>query len=204
MSELRPFPRRPGFALLGLFVAFAAGGCSYTETVWEAAGEYEAEVTGTGPGGTVRGTVYRTGGIQTDERVRMCAVRNVTWGLPFPEAVRDQVAAVVSALSGGLCEEDTVLVTEGAVLTYQPVGGDTLTLRAEPEPGWTVTGQVVVTEYTNHHPEDPDVNERVLSETSVGTFELEAHGPGGAVLLFEEGTFRFDIHVRKDRINPFS
>ena len=184
---------------------YAAGvtGCSNTKTSWEAGGDYYATLTIADTTSSFHGIVHLTEGIQVDHEVRMCDVRNVTWGLPFSSVTRDQVAAIRITLPRALCHEDSDIVSGGTVLTMQPVASDTSVLLAQPASGWTITGTVTVAEYTDFNAGEPAVNERVLSETAKGTFALEAHGPNGEVVRFQNGTYQFDIYVRKDPYDPF-
>ena len=178
-------------------------GCSNTKTSWEAGGDYQATLTIDDSTGTALGQVYRTGGYQTEDEVEMCSLRNVTWGIPFSTAVRGHIAAIRTTLPQPLCRIGSYNVSTGTVLTWQPVGSDTSTVSAQPAAGWTVSGSVTVDEYTRlNHPE-PKVDQRLLNETSTGTFALEAHGPSGEIVRFQNGTYQFDIYIRKDPYNPF-
>ena len=178
-------------------------GCSNSKTSWEAGGDFFATVTIADSTQDTQGSVSRTGGIHVDDEVRLCGVRSVTWGFGFSTIARGDVAAIITPLPQPLCTKGTHTISSGTVLTYQPVGGDTLTLSAQPASGWTVTGSVTVTEVTDYDPEEPDVNERVLSEKATGTFALLANGPDGQLVRFENGTYEFDIYIRKDPYDPF-
>ena len=191
--------------IAGILFACApcVGGCGNTKTSWEAMGPYQTQLAIADTTSTVQGTVYMTGGPQFENEVEMCDVTNVTWGLPFSTIHEGDVAAVRTPLPQALCLKGTHPISSGTVLTYQPVGSDTMTLGAQPASGWTVTGSVIVTEYTKViHPE-PKVHERLLNATAKGTFSLEAHGPNGEIVRFQNGTYQFDIYVRKDPYNPF-
>jgi hypothetical protein len=178
-------------------------GCSKTKTSWEAGGDFQALVTLADSVANQSGTVYLSEGIQVDHEVKMCDVRNITWGFGFSTVHKDDVAAVRTSLPLALCIKGTKAISSGTVLTYQPVGSDTLTLRAQPAPGWTVTGTVTVDEYLKFNTGDPPVHQRLLKERSTGTFAILAQGPNGEILKFENGTYQFDIYVRKDPYNPF-
>jgi len=156
-------------------------GCSNTQTSWEAGGDYQALVTLADSVTTQSGTVYLSEGIQVDHEVKMCDVQNVTWGFGFSTIHQDDVAAVRTALPQALCLKGTKTISSGTVLTYQPENSDTLTLSAQPAPGWTVTGTVTVNEYSRYNSGEPRVNQQLLQETSKGTFAIEAHGPSGEV-----------------------
>ncbi|HET9234627.1 MAG TPA: hypothetical protein VFP10_10850 [Candidatus Eisenbacteria bacterium] len=151
----------------------------------------------------VRSTVSYTPGIHVDDEVTLCGVRSVTWGFPFSSIANGDVAAIITPLPQPLCTKGTHAISSGTVLTYQPVGGDTLTLRAQPASGWTVTGSVTVTEVTDYDPGEPDLHQRVLSEKATGTFALQANGPDGKLVRFQNGTYEFDIYIRKDPYDPF-
>ena len=66
-----------------------------------------------------------------------------------------------------------------------------------------MTGSVTVAEVKYYNPAEPDVHERVLTEKATGTFALEANGPNGQLVRFENGTYEFDIYLRKDPYDPF-
>ena len=190
-----------------MLVSFALiaclAGCGNTKTSWEASGDYHALVTLADSVSNVGGTVYLSEGIQVDHKVEMCDVRNVTWGFGFSTVHRGDVAAVRTSLPQALCLKGTKEISNGTVLTYQPVGSDTMTLQAQPASGWTVTGSVTVDEYTKLNSGEPAVHERLLQESAQGTFAMEAHGPDGEIVRFENGTYRFDIYARKDPYDPF-
>lgn len=190
------------FLLLPLFATTLLG-CSNTKTSWEAGGPWVAMVTIADSTQEVQSTVSYTPGIHVDKEVSLCGVRSVTWGFPFSTIARGDVGAIITPLPQPLCTEGTHAISSGTVLTYQPVGGDTLTLRAQPASGWTVTGSITVTEVTDYDPPEPDLHERVLSEKATGTFTLQANGPGGQIVRFENGTYEFDIYIRKDPYDPF-
>lgn len=194
--------REPALVFL-LFITSAFLGCSNTKTSWEAGGDYSAMITMADSTRDVDGQVYYTSGVHVEDEVTLCGIRSVTWGLPFSTIARGDVAAIITPLPQPLCTKGTHAISSGTVLTYQPVGGDTLTLRAQPASGWTVTGSVTVSEAEYYNPADPDVHERVLTEKATGTFTLQANGPGGQVVRFENGTYEFDIYLRKDPYDPF-
>lgn len=199
---MRPFRSLKSIAP-ALVIGGVLMGCSNTKTSWEAMGDYQTQLTIADTMTTAIGTVYKTGGPQFESKVDMCDVKDVTWGFGFSTIHNGDVAAVRTPLPQALCVKGIHTIASGTVLTYQPVGSDTMTLRAQPATAWTVTGSVTVTEYTEFNPREPKVNERLLSETSKGTFSLEAHGPNGELVRFQNGTYQFDIYVRKDPYNPF-
>lgn len=114
-----------------ILVSFALiAGCGNTKTSWEASGDYHALMTLADSVSNVGGTVYLSEGIQVDHKVEMCDVRNVTWGFGFSTVHRGDVAAVKTSLPQALCLKGTKEISSGTVLTYQPVGSDTMTLHA--------------------------------------------------------------------------
>jgi hypothetical protein len=189
-------------AVIALLI-FAAIGCSDTRTSWEAGGDYHATLTVDDSTAAYDGQVYLTGGPQVEDEVKMCEVRNLTWALPFVASSPGAVASIRITLPQVLCRKGSYNISTGSVWTWQPVSGDTSTLKAQPASGWTVTGNVTVTEYSDFNHREPAVHERLLSETSKGTFSLAADGPNGELVRFQDGTFQFDIYVRKDPYNPF-
>jgi hypothetical protein len=195
--------RRRAWIATWLALGSALAGCSNTKTTWEAPGRYEADLSGEVTGTEIEGNVTRAAGVSSDDEIRLCDVRDVLWEIPHSGAYLGKIAAVVGRLPLAVCREESMTVSEGYVLTYQPVGDDTLTLHAQRAEGWTVSGTVVVSDYTDHHPREPEVHQRLLSETAAGTFALEAQGPESAFLRFENGTFQLDVFVRKDPYDPF-
>jgi hypothetical protein len=191
--------------LAWLALAFVACllGCSNTKTTWEVGGDYQALVTLADSVTNQSGTVYLSEGIQVDHEVKMCDVQNVTWGFGFSTIHQNDVAAVRTSLPQALCIKGTKTIASGTVLTYQPVNSDTLTLGAQTAAGWTVTGTMTVDQYLRYNVGEPAVHQRLLQETSKGTFAIEAHGPNGEIVKFENGTYQFDIYVRKDPYDPF-
>lgn len=190
------------FAVL-MLLAGSLLGCSNTKTSWEAGGDYQATLTIDDSTQVREGIVYLTGGPQVENEVNMCDVRNLTWGLPFVASSPGTVASIRITLPQALCRLGTYNISTGTVMTWQPAGTDSSTLTAKPASGWTVTGTVTVTEYTDFIDREPEVNKRRLSETVKGTFSLEAHGPNGELVRFQNGTYQFDIYIRKDPYNPF-
>jgi hypothetical protein len=181
-------------------VAVTLAGCSGEALFYRTDGTYTADVT-TETSTTVSKTLTLSKGdapIAAKGELRMCDVDEISWGLGSgPDAV-GKPAAIRTALSRSLCQTGTTSIVSGKMLVWgQATGSPGIT-------GWTVTGTITITDYTNLNPPEPSLNQEVLSERAVGTVSLLATTADGRMVKLENGNFTFPIYIRKSPYDPLS
>jgi hypothetical protein len=190
--------RLPG-ALLLITLLSLTSGCG-TFLSWENEGEWQAMFAL--PDSTsrdARNSAFVFGSSQEDE-IRLCDERRLTFALPTTGGYLPGTLATVDViLARPLCREGVTGITGGMVRIYKLVGPDSLSVRASPDTGWTVAGQIEVTQHKDFGVPDIEVNERGTTETLAGTFALTATRSDGRRIVFEEGSFNLRIYVIRYR-----
>jgi hypothetical protein len=190
--------------LAGLISASLAG-CSGDALFYRTDGTYTADVTTETSAKAPRTLTLSVAdaAISAKGELRMCDVDHISWGLGTGPADIGKPAAIRTTLSQPLCQLGTKSVVSGKMLVWgQAAGSPGITGVISEE--WTVTGTITISEYTNFDPDEPSLNEEVLSERAVGTVSLTATTADGRVVKLENGTFTFLICIRKSEYNPLS
>lgn len=191
---MRSVTLRRSVTILSLMLAtISLGGCKEM-TRWDAHGSWSGTVSLPGEAVTSgEGSVDAGEEAPTKPRLRMCDLREVTFGLPFTRAVRGEPAAMRVRTGEPLCRTGRSSVQGGSVLVWTPLGQDTLTVRAVPSDDWEVSGELEVLRYDDAGLPDLDVGESATTEVVSGTFNVTAVDSTGDTILLEEGTFELMI-----------
>lgn len=191
--------------ILAGLVAATLAGCSGDALFYRTDGRYTADVS-TETSAPARKTLTMTNGdrpISARGELRMCDVDEITWDLGSgPDAVGEPVA-IRTALSRPLCQTGPASVVSGKMLVWgqDPASGGTTGVISDQ---WSVTGTITIAEYAKVTPEEPSLNQEVLSERAAGTVSLVATTADGRTVKLENGTFTFLIYIRKSPYSPFS
>jgi hypothetical protein len=192
-------------AILAGLVAATLAGCSGEALFYRTDGTYTADVT-TETSATGRKMLTLTKGdglISAKGELRMCDVDQISWGLGSgPDAV-GKPAAIRTALSHSLCQTGTASIVSGKMLVWGQAAGSPGTTGVISNE-WTVTGTITITEYTNLTPDEPSLNQEVLSDRAVGTVSVVATTADGRMVKLENGTFTLLIYIRKSAYSPVS
>lgn len=171
-------------------------------TRWDAHGSWSGTVSLPGEAVTSgQGSVGAGEEAPTKRRLRMCDLREVTFGLPFTAAVRGEPAAVRVRTGEPLCRAGRSSVQGGSVLAWTPLGQDTLTVRAVPSDDWEVSGELEVLRYDDAGLPDLDVGESATTEVVSGTFTVSAVDSTGGTIVLEEVTFELMITATRVEIS---
>jgi hypothetical protein len=195
----------PNRGILAGLLAGTLAGCSGEALYYRTDGTYTADIT-TETSATQQKMLtlgLADGAISAKGELRMCDVKQISWGLGTgPDAV-GKPAAIRIALRQSLCQTGTKSIGSGKVLVWgQAPGSPGITGVISDE--WTVTGTITITEYTNLNPAEPSLDQEVLSERAVGTVSLTAATADGRIVKLENGTFTLLIYIRKSVYNPVS
>jgi len=191
--------------ILAVLVAGTLAGCSGDALFYRTDGRYTADVTTeTSATGQKMLTMTTSDGlISAKGELRMCDVDQISWGLGSgPDAV-GKPAAIRTALSRSLCHTGTASIVSGKMLVWGQATGSPGTTGVISDE-WTVTGTITITEYTNLTPDEPALNQEVLSDRAVGTVSVVARTADGRIVKLENGTFTFLIYIRKSPYSPLS
>ena len=186
-------------------VALALAGCSGEALFYRTDGTYTANVT-TETSTTVARTLTLSKAdapLAAKGELRMCDVDQISWGLGSGPIAIGKPVAIRTALSGSLCLVGTRSIVSGKMLVWGQAPnspGTTGVISDE----WTVTGTITVTDYVNLHPDEPSLDQEVLSERAIGTVSLTATTADGRLVKVENGTFTFLIYIRKSAYSPVS
>lgn len=174
-------------------------GC-FTVTVWDTYGEWHARLTLPGNESVPKSNSLGLRGGTSYDRVRMCDLSRVSFSLPFTSSSPGRLAAVEVHLARPLCRTGRTPIDGGQVYVYMPVSDrDTLTTAARPDTGWTIRGEIEVTEHHDAGLSGLDVGESRTTETVEGMFKITAARSSGEEIRFEGGAFHMEIIARKYR-----
>ena len=181
-----------------LLAAFGLAGCG-TSTVWDSYGSWAGTLAV--PDSLARNTssyaFVPPGGTQ-DDRIRLCAHRDLGFGMPLAIGV-GSISAVQVRFEKPLCEIGASDITGGTVYVYRPVDGDSNTVHSQPDPGWTFEGQALVTMYHDFGDPDIEVDETATTETAAGSVTFTATDTLGNEIRITDGTWTLEITKRKYR-----
>jgi len=168
-------------------------GCNEV-TRWDARGAWSGRVTLPG-----EGEVERESGLTDpfagpdEDRLRLCELAEMDLGMTFVPVESDRPAAIRVRTARSLCEEGRTEITGGTVLVWANPGSDPNTLAAAPADGWTLTGEIDVTSYSDFGLPGLDAGESENTERVQGTFSLTATDAAGAMIRIEGGTFELTV-----------
>jgi hypothetical protein len=186
---------RSSVILAAMIAVAVLQGCTIREAS-DAFGTYRATQTDSGQSVPVSGSFTVADELLGNRLTQRLQIGAVSFGLPAAHDV-GEVAALDARLARPLEEPGPRPITGGAARVWTYVPGSTSTVRAAAMPGWTLSGELDVTEVVDYHPDEPDVGERVLVKTIRGTFDLTAAHADGDTISLRDGTFELEIeHYR--------
>ena len=172
-------------------------GCAEV-TRWDAQGSWSGRVTLPGEVEAERESGLSDPIAGPDEdRIRLCQLAAMDLGMTFVPIERDRVAAIQVRTARPLCEDGRTEITGGSVLIWANPAGDPNTLAAVRADGWTITGEIEATSYSDFGLPHLDAGESANTERVQGTFSLTATDAAGAMIRIEGGTFELTVVARR-------